>query len=150
MIDLFSKACGFRYCLDYQFYEIKSAYYKNRNINFESCIIRPFKPADAKAVSNLYNDNINTYYKFPLSKTPQEFCESVFKGLYKKSLFKFILEDKFNDYSLLIILIQLIGTFAWTIYIFTSVQTKLVYIGSAIDLLLLIYVDYLILKYYKK
>ena len=96
MIDLFSKACGFRYCMDYQFYEIKTAYYKNRNVNLESCIIRPFKPSDADSVSSLYNDNIITYYKFPLSKTPKEFRDSIFKGLYKKSLFKYILEDKFN------------------------------------------------------
>ncbi len=96
MIDLFSKACGFRYCLDYQFYLIKTSYYKNRIINSENCIYRPFKPSDSKELADLFNKNISPYYKFPLSKIPVEFCEPFFKGLNNKSLFKFILEDKFS------------------------------------------------------
>lgn len=96
MIDLFSKACGFRYCLDYQYYLIKTAYYKNRNINSENCIYRPFKPSDASAVADLYNQNISQFYKFPLSKVPKEFEETLFTGLNKKTLIKFILEDKFS------------------------------------------------------
>ena len=54
-----------------------------------------------------------------------------------------------NDYSLGMLLIQFIAVTSWTLYIFTSVQSTLVYIGSIIDLLLLIIVDVLILKYYK-
>ena len=64
-------------------------------------------------------------------------------------IYKLLKTKSSNDYSLGMIFIQLIGVIAWTIYIFTSVQTTLVYIGSAIDLLLLIIVDYLILKYFK-
>ena len=54
-----------------------------------------------------------------------------------------------NDYSLGMLLIQFIAVTSWTLYIFTSIQSTLVYIGSIIDLLLLIIVDVLILKYYK-
>ncbi len=54
-----------------------------------------------------------------------------------------------NDYSLGMITIQLVALISWSLYIFTSKQSIVVYIGTIIDLLLLLFVDYLILKYYK-
>ncbi len=54
-----------------------------------------------------------------------------------------------NDYSLGMVAIQLIALISWSLYIFTSKQSIIVYIGTVIDLLLLIFVDYLILHYYK-
>ena len=54
-----------------------------------------------------------------------------------------------NDYSLGMLLLQFIGISCWTIFIFTSNQNIVVYIGTIIDMLLLILVDYLILRYYK-
>jgi hypothetical protein len=42
-----------------------------------------------------------------------------------------------------------VGLTCWSIYIFTSVQGIIVYIGTVVDLLLTIFVDILILKYYK-
>ena len=54
-----------------------------------------------------------------------------------------------NDYSLGMITIQLIAIISWSLYIFTSKQSIVVYIGTIIDLILLFFVDYLILKYYK-
>ena len=54
-----------------------------------------------------------------------------------------------NDYSLGMITLQLIALISWSIYIFTSEQSIVVYIGTVIDLLLLLFVDFLILKYYK-
>ena len=95
-IDMFSKSCGFRYCLDYQYFLIKTAYYKNRVINSENCIYRPFKDSDAKGVTELYNQNISQYYKFPLSKIPKEYQETAFKGLSKKMSAITVLEDKFS------------------------------------------------------
>ena len=95
MIDLFSKACGFRYCLDYQIYKLNKDYFKNPD-SPKNCFFRPFKPVDAKAVSELYNENILPYYKFPLSKIPKEFEDSVFTGLSKHTVFKYILEDKYS------------------------------------------------------
>ena len=53
-----------------------------------------------------------------------------------------------NDYSLGMITLQMIALICWSIYIFTSKQNFIVYIGTVIDLILLIFVDYLILKYY--
>ncbi len=54
-----------------------------------------------------------------------------------------------NDYSLTMVAMQLVAVISWTLYIFTSVQSIVVYIGTVIDLLLLFFVDFLILKYYK-
>ena len=54
-----------------------------------------------------------------------------------------------NDYSLGMILLQFIALISWSLYIFTSIQSIIVYIGTIIDLLLLMFVDFLILKYYK-
>ncbi len=54
-----------------------------------------------------------------------------------------------NDYSLGMIIIQLIALISWSLYIFTSKQSVIVYIGTIIDLILLFLVDFLILKYYK-
>ena len=54
-----------------------------------------------------------------------------------------------NDYSLGMILLQFIALISWSVYIFTSIQSIIVYIGTIIDLLLLVFVDFLILRYYK-
>ena len=64
-------------------------------------------------------------------------------------ILKLIKTKSSNDYSLGMILCQFIGITSWSIYIFTSKQSIIVYIGTIIDLLLLILVDFLILKYYK-
>ena len=65
-------------------------------------------------------------------------------------IIKLIRTKSSNDYSLGMILLQFIALISWSIYIFTSIQNIIVYIGTVIDLLLLIIVDFLILKYYKK
>lgn len=54
-----------------------------------------------------------------------------------------------NDYSLGMISLQLIAIISWSLYIFTSQQNIIVYIGTIIDLILLLLIDYLIIKYYK-
>lgn len=62
---------------------------------------------------------------------------------------KLIKTKSSNDYSLGMLLMQLIALISWSIYIFTSQQNLIVYIGTIIDLLLLLFIDFLILKYYK-
>lgn len=61
---------------------------------------------------------------------------------------KLIKTKSSNDYSLGMIVLQLIALTSWSIYIFTSKQSIIVYIGTIIDLLLLLLIDFLILKYY--
>ena len=53
-----------------------------------------------------------------------------------------------NDYSLGMITLQLISVISWSLYIFTPNQNIVVYIGTVIDLLLIIFIDLLILRYY--
>lgn len=62
---------------------------------------------------------------------------------------KLIKTKSSNDYSLGMITLQLIALISWTLYIFTSQQSIVVYIGTIIDLVLLLLIDFLILKYYK-
>jgi len=62
---------------------------------------------------------------------------------------KLIKTKSSNDYSLWQVMLGFIGLSCWSIYIFTSVQGVVVYIGTVIDMLLTILVDALILKYYK-
>ncbi len=64
-------------------------------------------------------------------------------------IIKLIKTKSSNDYSLGMVCIQLIAIISWTIYIFTSVQNIIVYIGTVIDLILLLFIDFLIFRYYK-
>ena len=64
-------------------------------------------------------------------------------------ILKLIKTKSSNDYSLGMIVLQLLALISWSLYIFTSKQSIVVYIGTIIDLLLLLFVDFLILKYYK-
>lgn len=61
---------------------------------------------------------------------------------------KLIRTKSSNDYSLGMVTLQFIAITSWSLYIFTSVQDVIVYIGTVVDLILLILVDCLILKYY--
>lgn len=64
-------------------------------------------------------------------------------------IIKLIKTKSSNDYSLGMISLQLIALISWSLYIFTSIQSVVVYIGTIIDLLLLLSVDFLIIRYYK-
>ena len=60
-------------------------------------------------------------------------------------IIKLIKTKSSNDYSLGMIFLQLIALISWSIYIFTSQQSIIVYIGTVIDLVLLFLIDFLIL-----
>ena len=64
-------------------------------------------------------------------------------------IIKLIKTKSSHDYSLGMIALQLVALISWSIYIFTTKQNTVVYIGTIIDLILLLLVDFLILKYYK-
>ena len=53
-----------------------------------------------------------------------------------------------NDYSLCQVILQLIGTICWSIYIFTSSQSTIVYIGTIIDMVLVALISGLIFAFY--
>lgn len=57
-------------------------------------------------------------------------------------IIKLIKTKSSNDYSLGMIFLQLIALISWSIYIFTSQQSIIVYIGTVIDLVLLFLIDF--------
>jgi uncharacterized protein with PQ loop repeat len=81
------------------------------------------------------------------------FCTIYYVLSYIKSIpqiIKLLKTKSSNDYSLGNITLQLIGIISWSLYIFTSKQSIIVYIGTVTDLLILMFTDFLIVKYYKK
>ena len=80
------------------------------------------------------------------------FCTIYYVLNYVKTvpqIWKLIKTRSSSDYSLSMIVLQLISMISWSIYIFTSQQSVIVYIGTVIDLVLLIVTDILIVMYYK-
>ena len=63
-------------------------------------------------------------------------------------IIKLIQTKSSNDYSLGSTFLKLIALISWSLYIFTSVQSIIVYIGTVIDLIILFIVDFLIVHYY--
>lgn len=66
------------------------------------------------------------------------------------AIVKLIKTKSSNDYSLSTAWLTIIGVTSWTIYIFSSKQSILVYIGTAIDEVLVLIQYGLVLRYFKK
>ena len=63
-------------------------------------------------------------------------------------VYKLIKTKSSNDYSLWQVILGFIGMVCWSIYIFMTDQALIVYIGTIIDIVLLVFVDILIFVYY--
>ncbi len=92
LIDLFVKGCGFRFCSSEALWEVS-------NINFllsefDESNFKSFKNSDCKKVTDLYNENLITHYKYSLSKEEGEFKDKFIQGINSDTDFKYILEDK--------------------------------------------------------
>lgn len=61
---------------------------------------------------------------------------------------KLIKTKSSNDYSLWQICLKLFGTICWSVYVFTSIQSIIVYIGTIIDLILDVLVVILIFSFF--
>ena len=73
------------------------------------------------------------------------FCTTYYILSYTQTvpqLIKLLKTKSSNDYSLGMITLQFISVTSWSIYIFTSNQKNIVYIGTIIDLLLIILVSF--------
>jgi len=64
-------------------------------------------------------------------------------------VYKLIKTKSSNDYSLWQVFLGMTGLICWSIYIFTSSQAMIVYIGTIIDLVLEFLVVGLIVGFYK-
>ena len=81
------------------------------------------------------------------------FCTAYYVLNYVKTIpqiWKLIQTRSSSDYSMSMIILQLISMISWSLYIFTSPQSVIVYIGTVLDLVLLIITDILIVRYYHK
>lgn len=65
------------------------------------------------------------------------------------AIIKLIKTKKSNDYSIIEAALTIIGTTAWTIYIFSTEQSILVYIGTIIDEIMILVWNGLVIKYFK-
>lgn len=70
------------------------------------------------------------------------YCEIV------PQIIKLIKTKSSEDYSIGTLTLQLLALIFWTLYIFTSPQNIIVYIGTIIDLVLLLVIDLLIILFY--
>ncbi len=62
---------------------------------------------------------------------------------------KLVRTKKSGDYSMVETLITFLGTICWSIYIFTSVQSVIVYAGTVADLVINTVQVFLIARYYR-
>lgn len=65
------------------------------------------------------------------------------------AIIKLIKTKKSNDYSIIEAALTIIGTTAWTVYIFSTEQSILVYIGTIIDEIMILVWNGLVIKYFK-
>lgn len=65
------------------------------------------------------------------------------------AIVKLIKTKKSNDYSIIETVLTITGTTAWTIYIFSTEQSILVYIGTIIDEIMILIWNGLVIKYFK-
>ena len=63
-------------------------------------------------------------------------------------VYKLIKTKSSNDYSLWQVFLGMVGLICWSVYIFTSSQAMIVYIGTVVDLVLEFLVDGLIVGFY--
>ncbi len=73
---LFSKKCGFRFCSGYAIYKIRGEEFEKT----PPCEFERFRARDAKEVCELYNEGLSVYFRAPLQKTKDEFCDTIFTG----------------------------------------------------------------------
>lgn len=89
LLQLFIEGCGFRQCSSEQLWKMDTMRFSNS----ENTFFRPFKNSDAQAVAMIFNDSINTHFKHSLSKTKDEYKDSLFQGLNNNYNLKYVIED---------------------------------------------------------
>lgn len=92
LIDLFVNGCGFRSCSTEALWRVSNLNFLNSDFNEED--FKKFKNSDAKQVADFFNDNLNSLYKYSLSKEKEEFNDGFFQGINSNSYFKYIYTDE--------------------------------------------------------
>ena len=92
LLELFSKGCGFRACSTEQLWKMEDI--KLSAPSLDKGFFRPFKNSDASTAAGIHNELIYPHFRYSLAKTPAEFENVIFNGLYKTSFFKYVIEDR--------------------------------------------------------
>lgn len=90
LLHLFVDGCGFRQCSSEQLWKMDSI----RFTKTENTFFRPYKNSDAQAVAMLFNDSVINHFKHSISRTKDEYIESLFKGLSSSAKFSYVVEDE--------------------------------------------------------
>ena len=90
LLHLFADGCGFRQCSSEQLWKLNNIHLSK----IDNVFIRPFKNSDAQAIAMLFNDSIITHFKYSISRTKDEYLDSLFKGLKNDCTFKYVIEDE--------------------------------------------------------
>lgn len=90
LLCLFADGCGFRQCSSEQLWKVENI----RVAKTENTFFRPFKNSDSQSVAMLFNDTVITHFKYSISRTKNEYYESVFRGLKDNYKLKYIIEDE--------------------------------------------------------
>ncbi len=91
LLELFSKGCGFRACASEQLWKMEEINVTGPSL--DKGFFRPFKNSDASAAAGIFNELIFPHFRYSLARTPGEFENVLFSGLYRTSFFRYILED---------------------------------------------------------
>ncbi len=91
LLELFSKGCGFRACASEQLWKMEEINVSGPSL--DKGFFRPFKNSDASAAAGIFNELIFPHFRYSLARTPGEFENVLFSGLYRTSFFRYILED---------------------------------------------------------
>ncbi len=91
LLELFSKGCGFRVCASEQLWKMEEI--KVAGPSLDKGFFRPFKNSDASAAAGIFNELIFPHFRYSLARTPGEFENVMFTGLYRTSFFRYVLED---------------------------------------------------------
>lgn len=68
---------------------------------------------------------------------------------YFPKLFRLLKTKSSNDYSIVSTIMSLTGMFCWVVYLYSTEQDLILYIGAAVDIILNITFATLIFKYHK-
>ncbi len=92
LADLFINGCGFRFCSNESLWKVSNINFISENIPEEN--FRIFKNSDAKLISDFYNENLITHYKYSHLKEKGEFKDRLIQGYKCETLFKYIYFDE--------------------------------------------------------
>lgn len=95
VINLFSKNCGFRNFSSHQFYKINKENLEE-TVAFDDIYIEKSNNSASENIAQLYNENLQPYFRLPLEKSQNEFKSSIL-DIFKNNTFIFNIYNQHNN-----------------------------------------------------